>query len=554
VTGISDLWYKNAIIYAIDVKTFCDSNGDGIGDFAGLTARLDYLQGLGVTCLWVLPFYPSPGRDNGYDVSDYYTVDQRLGTLGDFVEFLHEARGCGIRVLADLVVNHTSNEHPWFQAARRDPSSPYRDYYVWASEAPEHPESPPVFPGETKSVWSYDDVAGAYYFHHFYPFEPGLNLGNPAVQEEILRIMGFWLELGISGFRVDSAPFLVRPKGTALHKHDAGTHALLERMHRFAQWRRSEAVMLAEANVEPEKVGSYFGNGGEMQMLFNFFGDSHIFLALATERAEFIARGLARLPPPKLDVGQWVSYLRNLDELDLERLADDEQRKVFEAFAPEQEMRIFDRGIRRRLAPMLGGDQRRIQLALSLIFTLPGTPLFVYGDEIGMGDDLRLHGRDAVRTPMQWSAEPNGGFSAAPSTDLVRPVISSGPFRYECVNAAKQRRSPGSLLNVVRRMIATRKECPELGWGDYQVLDSGDPAVFAHRCDWRGGSVLAVHNLSARECVATLPLGGSGSPVVELLADQEYDDEDQLTSHRIHLGPYGYRWFRPSDRHRQASS
>ncbi|HEX6965986.1 MAG TPA: alpha-amylase family protein [Gemmatimonadaceae bacterium] len=550
--GISDLWYKNAIIYALDVKTFWDSDGDGVGDFAGLTTRLDYLERLGVTCLWILPFYPSPDRDNGYDITDYYAIDPRLGTLGDFVEFVHEAGGRGIRVLTDLVVNHTSNQHPWFQASRRDPSSRYRDYYVWSREKPEHPEQHPVFPGESRGVWSYDDVAEAYYFHHFYSFEPGLNLANPDVQQEIFRIMGFWLELGISGFRVDSAPFLVRPKGKALHLHDAGAHTLLERVHRFAQWRRSEAVMLAEANVEPDKIASYFGDGDEMQMLFNFFGDSHLFLAFATERAEYIARGLSRVPSPPLDVGQWVNYLRNLDELDLERLSREEQETVFETFAPEQNMRIFGRGIRRRLASMLGGDERRIQLAFSLIFTLPGTPLFVYGDEIGMGDDLALRGRDAVRTPMQWSGEPNGGFSRASASDLVRPVVSSGPFRYERINVGAQRRPPESLLNRVVGMIAARKECPEFGWGTYRVLDAGDAAVFAHRCDWSGGTVFALHNLSARACTVTVPLdGASDGEVSELMADHRYGPvgRDPFVAE---LGGYGFRWFRLGDVHRPA--
>lgn len=548
--GISDLWYKNAIIYALDVKTYWDSNGDGIGDFAGLTTRLDYLQRLGVTCLWLLPFYPSPDRDNGYDICDYYGVDPRLGTLGDFVEFVHEAGGRGIRVLADLVVNHTSNEHPWFQAARRDKSSRYRDYYVWASAEPEHPEQQPVFPGESTSVWTWDDEAGAYYFHHFYSFEPGLNLGNPDVQEEIFRIMGFWLELGIAGFRVDSAPFLVRPKGKALDKQDAGTHTLLKRMHRFAQWRRSEAAMLAEANVETDKIASYFGHGDEMHMLFNFFGDSHLFLAFATQRAEYIARGLERVPTPPLEVGQWVNYFRNLDELDLERLSPSEQKIVFQAFAPDQDMRIYDRGIRRRLAPMLDGDERRIKLAFSLIFTLPGTPLFVYGDEIGMGDDLALNGRVAVRTPMQWSAAPNGGFSSAPPSDLVLPVISSGPFRYERINVGAQGRPPDSLLNRVQGMMAARKECPEFGWGDYRPLDTGDAAVLAHRCDWRRGTVFALHNLSDRQCTVTVPLDdGHGQSVSELIADQQYGPV-QRDPFRAELGPYGYRWFRLGELHR----
>ena len=534
-----DLWYKDAVIYSLDVETFQDSNGDGIGDFRGLGERLDYLSSLGVSCLWLLPIHPTPNLDNGYDVQDYYAVDPRLGTLGDFVEFMHRARERGMRVMLDLVVNHTSTRHPWFQAARRDRSSPYRDYYVWSDTLPADAHEGMVFPGYQEAVWNWDEEAGAYYYHRFYSHQPDLNISNPAVREEICRIMGFWLELGVSGFRLDAAPFLIEMKEA--HGTGEDQYSYLREFRDFLSWRRGDAILLAEANVEREKMAMYFGDGARLHMLFNFLVNQYYFLALAEQKAEPLVRGFGMIPPLP-PTGQWANFVRNHDELDLGRLTPGERQGVFDRFAPDRGMQLYERGIRRRLPPMLGGDRRRIELAYSLIFSLPGTPVLRYGEEIGMGDDLSQPERESVRTVMQWSRERNGGFSTAET--LLRPPITDGPFGYlSGVNVEEQHRDPGSLLHWMERLITTRKQCPELGWGTCEILEVDDPAIFAHRCDWSGGAVLTVHNLADRPARVRLPhKDGETEPLVELLGDHPYELLER--DREIELPPYGYRWFR----------
>ncbi|HEY0738927.1 MAG TPA: alpha-amylase family protein [Herpetosiphonaceae bacterium] len=540
--GISDRWYENAIIYCLDVDTFQDGDDDGVGDFAGLTRRLDYLAGIGITCLWLLPFYPTPNRDNGYDVVDYYNVDPRLGTLGDFVEFMREARERGIRVIVDLVVNHTSDQHPWFQAACRDPHSKYRDFYVWSEEKPADAHEGVVFPGKQESVWTYSKEARAYYFHRFYEHQPDLNIGNPAVTEEIRKIMGFWLELGVSGFRVDAAPFLIELKGIERADID-DPYLYLKEMHEFLTVRRGDAILLAEANVAPEEIAAYTGDGDKMDMLFNFLVNQQLFLALARGKAAPLIKSLKSLPQiPKWC--QWASFLRNHDEVDLGRLTDKERQEVFAQFGPEPDMQLYDRGIRRRLAPMLGGDQRRIAMAYSLMFTLPGAPVLRYGEEIGMGDDLSLPERESIRTPMQWSAEGNAGFSKAPKEWLARPIIEDDEYGYRKINVADQRRDKDSLLNKIERMIRTRKICPEFGWGTWEILKGGEPSVFAQRYEWQGGVVIAVHNLADESCSVTLDLSDyDAGHLIDLLSDQDYQRFDG-GEHTLKLEGYGYRWFR----------
>ncbi len=537
-----DLWYKNAIIYSLDVDAFQDSNGDGVGDFRGLGERLDYLSSLGVTCLWLLPFYPSPNRDNGYDVMDYYGVDPRLGTLGDFVDFMRKARERGIRVMIDLVVNHTSDQHPWFQSARRSKDSPYRDYYIWSDTLPANAREGMVFPGYQDAVWDWDEVAGAYYFHRFYAHQPDLNISNPAVREEICRIMGFWLELGVSGFRLDAAPFLIEMKGADARPGE-DQYAYLREFCDFLSWRRGDAILLAEANVSREKVEKYFGEGARIQMLFSFLLNQYLFLALAKQEAAPLIQGIEALPVPP-PTGQWANFLRNHDELDLGRLTPEDRQKVFAEFAPDPAMQLYERGIRRRLPPMLGGDRRRIELAYSLLLSLPGTPVLRYGEEIGMGDDLSQPERESVRTAMQWSRERNGGFSTAPADKMGRSSIADGPFGYlNGVNVEEQHRDEDSLLHWMERLIRTRKQSPEIGWGSWKILEAGDPAVFAHRCDWSGGTVVAVHNLADRAAVVRLGLDGEKPlPMIEMLGDQPY--RQIRTDEEIDLEPYGYRWFR----------
>jgi maltose alpha-D-glucosyltransferase / alpha-amylase len=540
---MSPSWYKNAIIYALDVETFMDADGDGVGDFQGLVERLDYLSGLGVTCLWLLPFYPSPNRDDGYDVANYYGTDPRLGTLGDFVVFMREARQRGMHVLIDLVVNHTSTEHPWFQAARRDPASRYRNFYIWVDEPP-RPErrGGMVFPGEQMGNWAYDAEAGAYYWHWFYEHQPDLNTGNPEVREEIKKIIGFWLELGVSGFRVDAAPFLFKRKGLSGTYPDDPSRFLVE-LREFLSTQRADAVFLAEADVSTDELSFYLGEGERMHLLFNFLLNNYFFLALARESADPLKQALQSLPVCPAPC-QWANFVRNHDELNLDRLPAEERQAVFELFAPDPGMRIYGRGIRRRLPPMLGGDQRRLEMVYSLLFSLPGTPVLRYGEEIGMGDDLSLPGRMSVRTPMQWSSAKNAGFSAAPAEQLVRPLIREGEYGYESVNVDAQRRDPTTLLNFMLRLIRTRKECPEFGLGELRVLPTGDPSVFAHSCEWRGGIAMAIHNLSREPRTISLQLNQDDvAHLVDLMGDRPYP-RIESSNPQIHLEGYAYRWLR----------
>ncbi|MGH8140040.1 MAG: alpha-amylase family protein [Steroidobacteraceae bacterium] len=540
---INDLWYKNTVIYCLSVATYMDSNGDGVGDFPGLMRRLDYLHGLGVTAIWLMPFQSSPGRDDGYDVSDYYNVDSRYGTLGDFVEFAHAARQRGIRVIIDLVVNHTSNQHPWFKEARRDPKSKYRHWYVWSRKKPRHANQGMVFPGVQKSTWSYDKIARAWYFHRFYDFQPDLDTSNPHVQAEILKIMGFWIQLGVSGFRMDAVPFVIATKGAGVTK-PLEQYDILRRLREFLQWRQGDAIVLAEANVLPDTDMEYFGSEGErMHMMFNFQVNQHLFYALAASDARLLSKAL-KATRPRPATAQWGLFLRNHDELDLGRLTQEQRNVVFKAFGSEPRMQLYGRGIRRRLAPMLEGDRRRIELAYSLMFTLPGSPVVRYGDELGMGDDLSLPERTCARTPMQWSDEPNAGFTKSDAP--VLPVISAGPFGYAHVNAAQQRRDANSLLNWTERIIRMRKEVPEVGWGDFEVIATRDPAVLAIRYDWRNNSVLFVHNLdsSPREVAFSVGIPGeAGRSLINLLTE-DHSHAGAMGKHRVLLEAYGYRWYR----------
>jgi maltose alpha-D-glucosyltransferase / alpha-amylase len=538
---INDLWYKNAIIYCLSIATFMDANGDGVGDFSGLMNRLDYLQGIGVTAIWLMPFQPSPHRDDGYDVADYYGVDPRYGTLGDFVEFAHGCKQRGIRVIIDLVVNHTSDKHPWFQEARSDPKSKYRDWFVWSKKKPKDANAGMVFPGVQKSTWNYDKVAGAWYFHRFYDFQPDLNTSNPEVQAEILKIMGFWIQLGVSGFRMDAVPFVIAKKGADV-KVPVEQYEMLRTFQEFLSWRQGDAVILAEANVVPKTDMEYFGDAGErLQMMFNFAVNQHLFYALASGDSRPLVKAL-EATRISVATAQWGQFLRNHDELDLGRLTEKQRQAVFAAFGPDKDMQLYNRGIRRRLAPMLQGDRRRLELAYSLMMGLPGTPVLRYGDEIGMGENLRLPERNSARTPMQWSGERQGGFTK--SEKPILPVISGGAYGFEHVNVAQQRRDPDSLMNWMERMIRMRKEAPEVGWGEFTVLQTRKPEVLAIRYDWRNNSVVVVHNLSAEPREVLLDEGVKDSGCLVNLLSQEISDADAAGKHRLLLEPYGYRWYR----------
>ena len=540
---ITDLWYKNAVIYCLSVASFMDSNGDGIGDFAGLERRLDYLQGLGVTAIWLMPFQPSPKRDGGYDIADYYGVDPDYGSLGDFVAFTHAAKQRGLRVLIDLVVNHTSDKHRWFQSARSDPDSPYRDWYVWSKDKPANADEGMVFPGVQTTTWTWDDKADAYYFHRFFDFQPDLNTANPAVMAEILKIMGFWIELGVSGFRMDAVPFVIARKGADVVGEPVEQFDMLRDFREFLQWRKGDAIILAEANVLPRQDMDYFGDDADrMNMMFNFQVNQATFYALAASDARPLVKAIEKTKPRPLSC-QWGIFLRNHDELDLGRLTEKQRGAVFAAFGPDKGMQLYDRGIRRRLAPMLDGDPRRIRLAYSLMFTLPGTPVLRYGDEIGMGDDLALPERECARTAMQWTGEAQGGFTRSARPRI--PVIGEGPYGYDHVNVADQRHERDSLLTWMQSVIRMRKEAPEIGWGDVTALPAGEPAVLALRYDWRNNAVLCVHNLAARPIEIALATGiaaPEGDLLIDLLTGKRSHAEDGR--HRLFLEGYGYHWFR----------
>lgn len=530
----SDLWWKDAVVYCVDVATWLDTDGDGIGDLAGLTRRLDYLSGLGVNCLWLMPFYPSPLGDDGYDITDYYAVDERFGTLGDFVEMIRTANNLGIRVLVDLVLNHTSDQHPWFPKRR--------DYYVWS----DHKEKEPAdvaFPGEQDSTWTYNEEAGQWYMHRYYDFMPDLNITHPDVRDEMNKILGFWLELGVSGFRVDSLPLMIETVGTDSRDNPV---TYLRSLVEFMGRRRGDAIFLGEANVSPEEQQRYLGmDGGEgVQMLFDFRSCAAQWLSHARGDARPLEEAL-RSRPRYPQHGQFANFCRHHDELNLGELAEAERDEIFAAFAPEETHRVYGRGIRRRLAPMLGNDPRRIRLVLALTLALPGTPVLLYGDELGMGDDLSLHGRLAVRSPMQWSARPNGGFSRA--EELYRPVHADGEYGYRNVNVVEQRHEPDSLVAWMTRAIQIRRECPEMGWGEWRILDVGDPRVLGLDYRWRDGGVVTLHNLSADDVRVSLPddLDLAGVEGIRRMFGEGPADPGK----EIDLPGYGYSWLRLVDEH-----
>jgi trehalose synthase len=544
-----DLWWKNAVIYCVDIETFYDSDGDGVGDLAGLTQRIDYLAELGVTCLWLMPFYPSPDRDDGYDVTDLFGVDSRVGTHGDLVELIRAANDRGMRVIADLVVNHTSAQHPWFKAARRSKDNAYRDYYVWRADPPPDTADKVVFPDKEDSIWELDERTGEWYLHHFYSHQPDLNFANPEVREHVAKSMGFWLQVGLAGFRVDAVPFLIADIDTAGDDVPGDPHEYLKALRSFLGRRRGDAILLGEVNLPHKEQRAYFGgsNGDELTMMFDFIGMEAMYLSLAREDARPVTKALKARPAIHPDC-QWATFVRNHDELTLDKLTDAERQEVFAAFGPEPAMQIYGRGLKRRLPTMMDGDPRRIRMVYSLLFSLPGTPTLYYGEEIGMGEDLEAEGRMAVRTPMQWEPTRNGGFSTAAPRRLVQRPVPDG-YAPEHVNVADQKRDPDSLWAFMRSLIQTYRECPELGWGDFRVLEQPHREVLAHRCAWRGSSVLAVHNLSSRPMTTQVRMdpddlvGDEPVRLEDLFADETLDPGARGEV-ELALEGYGHRWFR----------
>jgi maltose alpha-D-glucosyltransferase/alpha-amylase len=541
--GMHDQWYENAIIYCLDVETYADSDGDGIGDFAGLTEHLDYIAAMGVTCLWLMPFYPTPNGDDGYDVADYTGVDHRLGRMTDFSEFIVEARERGLHVIIDLVPNHSSVQHQWFQAARSNPESPYRDFYVWRTDDPGDTSDQVVFPGEQQGIWTWDDEAKAWYLHHFYPFQPDLNFSNPAVREEFRKIMGLWLQLGVDGFRVDAAPFLIDLIGTGEASDMGPAHQYLEELKNFATVRSGNAILLGEVDVGLSTLADYFGGGNELQALFNFTLNRYVFLGLAQGSADPIRFGLQQLPSIP-GIGQWVNFLRHHDELNLSRLTKDQREQILAAFGPDPEFQIYGRGLRRRLAPMLNGDQDRIRLAYSVLFSLPGAPMIFYGEEIGMSEQLELEGRLSVRAPMQWTPYDDGGFSTVPKEDYVRPIVSEGDFGFEQVNVATLRADRDSLLNWMANLMRTRRECGEIGRGEWQLMDIGNDAVLGIRHYVEGSAIVILNNLSDQRHTVRLEFTEEEvSTATDLFTDHRYEPLDP-SNPKMRISPYGYRWMR----------
>ncbi len=544
MTDTGDLWWKTAVVYCLDVETFMDWNDDGIGDFAGLAHRIDYLAELGVTCLWLMPFYPTPGRDDGYDITDFYSVDPRLGHLGDVVEVLRIAKDRGIRVIADLVINHTSDQHPWFRAARSSRDNEYRDFYVWRDEPPAQ-QSEPVFPDQETSNWELDENTGQYYQHIFYRQQPDLNIANPRVRDELAKIMGFWLELGLSGFRVDAVPFLIDTTGIVDGAEALpDPHGYLTSLRAFLGRRSGDGVLLGEVNLAREEQAAFFGgpSGDELTMQFDFITMQKLYLSLAREEVAPVVEALLSRPEGSPD-SQWANFVRNHDELTLDKLTDDERQEVFAAFGPEERMQVYGRGLVRRLPPMLAGDPRRIRMVYSLLFSLPGTPVLFYGEEIGMGENLDAEGRMAVRTPMQWNAGTNGGFSAAAPADLCADLVSGG-FGPTHVNVEQQRRDPQSLHAFIQNLIRHYRNAPEFGWGAFAVVDHPEPAVLAHTITWGDDVIVAVHNLGADPVDLSLDLGVTRDSRLSNLMTGESTPLRDGEPTEIPLDGYDYRWLR----------
>jgi maltose alpha-D-glucosyltransferase / alpha-amylase len=533
-------WYKNAVFYEAPVRAIYDNNADGKGDLAGLTQKLDYLTELGVDCIWLNPIYPSPLKDDGYDISDYCAIHPEFGSLEDFKHLVLAAHQKGLRLIIDLVVNHTSDQHPWFQAARKDRASPYREYYVWSDTDQKFANARIIFVDTEKSNWTWDDQAGQYFWHRFYSHQPDLNYDSPAVRAEILNVMKFWLNLNVDGFRVDAVPYLFEREGTNCENLPE-THAFLKEMRRFVEDNYPGRVLLCEANQWPQDVITYFGdarggNGEEFHMAFNFPLMPRIFMALKLGNRSPIRWALDQTPPiPKN--AQWCTFLRNHDELTLEMVTEQERQWMWEQYAPEPRMRL-NLGIRRRLAPLLDNDRRLIELANSLLFTLPGAPILYYGDEIGMGDNLALPDRNGVRTPMQWDDSPSAGFSQ--SASLYSPVIDQPPYDYKAVNVVAQKADSTSLWHTIHRMIQLRKQHVAFGEGDLSWIDDGSDSVLAFYRATGDERLLLIHNLSSTKQWVSLEVKTSQLKWTDLFVDQPYIIvQDHL---QLHLAPYQFLW------------
>ena len=541
------LWYKTAVFYELYVRGFQDGSGDGSGDFRGLTERLDYLQWLGIDCVWLLPIFPSPLRDGGYDVSDYFSILPSYGTLGDFYEFLEAAHQRGIRVIADLVMNHTSDQHPWFQEARR-PGSPKRDWYVWSDTDQRYLDARVIFVDTESSNWTWDPEAQAFYWHRFFSHQPDLNYDNPEVQEAMLEVIRFWLDMGLDGFRLDAVPYLFEREGTDCENLPE-THEFLKRVRKEVDSKYEHKLLLAEANQWPPDVVPYFGDGDECHMAFNFPVMPRMFMGLRREDRTPIIEIMNRSPKIP-DTAQWGLFLRNHDELTLEMVTDEERDYMYNEYAKDPRMRR-NIGIARRLAPLLDNGRRQMEMLYSLLFSLPGSPVVYYGDEVGMGDNIYLGDRDGVRTPMQWSSDRNAGFSRADPAALYLPLLMDPVYGYQAVNVEAQERVATSFLHWLRRLLQVRKQHPVFGMGNYQPLYPENRRVFAFTRQLGADVVLVVANLSRFAQPVELDLGRwTGLVPEEMFGRTPFPIIDNR-AYRLAMGPHGFYWFRlvepPSD-------
>jgi maltose alpha-D-glucosyltransferase/alpha-amylase len=532
---VPDAWFRNRVIYNVDVDSYKDSNADGTGDFNGLIEKLGYLQALGIQTIWLSPFQPTPDKDDGYDVADYYGIDKRLGTPQDFQNFMHEAKKRKMKVIMDMVLNHTSINHPWYQQARSDSTSKFFNWYVWSKDKPADWNKGMAFPGVQTETWTYDEVAKRYYFHRFYDFQPDLNYENPEVQKESVKILKYWLAKGVDGFRLDAVPFILdKPKtGSTNSEH---MMPLLTYIVSEIKKLKPDVLFLGEANVAPKENKDYFGEKGErLTMMFNFYANQFLFYSLADEDATSFAKALTETKA-KPKSAQWAYFLRNHDEIDLGRLSAKQIKRVYQKFGPENNMQLYDRGIRRRLAPMLN-NMKQLKMAYSLLFSLPGTPVIRSGEEIGMGDDLTLNERLSVRTPMQWSEAKNAGFSMAAET--FRPVIRLGDFNYLKVNVEDELKDQNSVLTSIKKFIKMREACPEIGLGDWRIIDSKVKQVFILKYEYLGRSLLTIHNLDMKP--QDLSIESTASSSYHGLTDgKNYTvSGGQL---KIHLEGYGSLW------------
>jgi maltose alpha-D-glucosyltransferase/alpha-amylase len=534
------LWFKRSIFYEIHVRGFFDGNDDGAGDLRGLADKLDYLQWLGIDCIWLLPMYPSPLRDGGYDIADFYAIHPDYGTVEDFRTLVDQAHQRGIRVIADLVVNHTSSDHPWFQESRSSPDSPKRDWYVWSDTDERYRDARIIFVDTESSNWTWDPVAGAYYWHRFFSHQPDLNYANPEVREAMLNVLRFWLDLGIDGFRLDAVPYLYEREGTSCENLPE-THEYLKLLRGEIDARYPDRVLLAEANQWPADVVDYFGDGDECHMAFHFPVMPRMFMALRREEAAPIYEILERTPPIPENC-QWGLFLRNHDELTLEMVADDERDYMYSEYAKDPRMKL-NLGIRRRLAPLLDNGQDEIQLMHAILFSLPGSPVLYYGDEIGMGDNVYLGDRDGVRTPMQWTSDRNGGFSRADFAQLFLPPLMDPVFGFQAVNVEAHLRTPTSLLRWIQRFVSLRKEHPVFGLGSYEPIEPDNPRVFAHIRRYEEDILLCVHNLARSAQAAQLDLSEfQGLVPEEMLGRTRFPPIGKLP-YLLTFGPRGFFWF-----------